>query len=307
MNLYLAAVYTNGYMPGMDRYVNLNDNEKTIVSKLPYILESYHYIKNEKFVKAIREDNGKIFLDSGAFSAFTLGKNIDINNYCNYIKSNIDIIKKEDGILMASVLDGIGDPFKTYHNQLKMEYEGVKPLPCFHFGEDERFLNWYIKHYPYITIGGMVGRPAKDLIKWLDRIWDNHMINAAGNPILKVHAFGITSTKIIKRYPWYSCDSSSWIQSAAFGSIIDPKHGPIKVSEKSPSRHVQGEHASTLSPLEKKYLFNMLERTGFSYERLSTIYESRAAYNLLAFTKINDDINKMQCAIQHAAIKQELF
>lgn len=291
VQIYTAAVYSNSYMPGMNRYVKLNDREREIVETLPNILESWHYVGKQSFVDAMRSNKAQVFLDSGAFSAYTLGVTLRVEDYCDYIKRNGDIIRTEDGSVMASVLDGIGDPLQTYRNQLEMEARGVKPLPCFHAGEDERYLEHYIKNYEYITLGGMVGSSTKQLMIWLDRVWNRYLVDGSGNPKLKVHGFGITSIPIMETYPWYSCDSSSWIQSAAFGSIIMPENGPISVSSKSPSKHQKGQHATTLSSIEVDYVFKKLEEQGFTYERLSEVYESRAAYNLWAFGAINALIN----------------
>lgn len=291
MNLFVAAVYGNNYKPGQTRYLKLTEHEQSLVRDLPNILESYHYVDKQKYVDEMRADSAKVFLDSGAFSAFTLGVKIDLPTYCDYIQRNSDIIRVEDGAVMASVLDGIGDPLQTYRNQLSMEELGVRPLPCFHYGEDNRYLKYYVDNYEYITLGGMVGKSSDVLIKWLDQLWDKYLTDSSGRARLKVHAFGITALPVMKRYPWFSVDSSSWIQSAAFGSIVTPKYGPISVSEKSPSRHTQGQHATTLSPIEQDALFKMLEQQGFTYERLSTIYESRAAYNLWAYGIINAMVN----------------
>lgn len=306
MHVYMAAVYSNNYMPGQNRYVKLNDRERHAVENIPHILESYHYVGKQQYVDAMRSNAAKVFIDSGAFSAYTLGVDIDLPTYCDYIKRNQDIIRIEDGSLMASVLDGIGDPLKTYRNQLHMEALGVRPLPCFHAGEDERYLEWYVQNYEYITLGGMVGSSTKQLCIWLDRIWDRYLTDGSGNPRIKVHGFGITAIPIMERYPWYSCDSSSWIQTAAFGGVITPKHGPINVSEKSPSRHDAGQHATTLTQIEQDYLFQMLEEQGFTYERLSKVYESRAAYNLWSFGIINAMINAAHDNTFKRAV-QELF
>lgn len=307
MNLYTAAVYSNSYPKGMNRYVKLNDREREILHTLPNILESYHYVGKQSFVDAMRNNEAKVFIDSGAFSAFTLGVKIDLPTYCNYIKMNKDIIRVEDGVVMASVLDGIGDPLETFQNQWRMEQLGAKPLPCFHFGEDERYLEHYVKNYSYITLGGMVGRSSDTLSKWLDRLWDKYLVDGSGKPKLKVHGFGITAIPIMERYPWWSVDSSSWIQATAFGSIVTPLHGPMSVSEKSPSRHVAGQHATTLSLPEQQYVFEMLEQQGFTYERLSTVYESRAAYNLWAYGVINTMMNAQNNYEQFTAQVQELF
>jgi hypothetical protein len=291
MHIYMAAVYTNSYKPGQNRYVKLTDHEKRLVENIPHILESWHYVGKQKFVDEMRADNARVFLDSGAFSAFTLGVDLKVSDYCDYIQRNRDILRVEDGVVMASVLDGIGDPLQTWRNQYEMELRGVKPLPCFHAGEDERYLEHYVANYPYITLGGMVGSSTKQLCIWLDRMWDRYLTDGAGRPKIKVHGFGITAIPIMERYPWYSCDSSSWIQSAAFGSIVTPQYGPLNVSEKSPSRHDAGQHISTLSAIEQDCVLRMLEEQGFTYERLATIYESRAAYNLWAYGVVNTMIN----------------
>jgi hypothetical protein len=307
MNIFMAAVYTNGYRQGQNRFKKLTEHEQNLVQAVPHILESYHYIGSQRFLDQMRADNASVFLDSGAFSAFTLGVDIDLPTYCNYINQNRDLWRVEDGATMVSVLDGIGDPLKTYQNQLAMEQLGAKPLPCFHFGEDEKYLEHYVKNYDYITIGGMVGKPSKTLSTWLDRIWGTYMVDGSGAPRLKVHAFGITAIPIMERYPWWSVDSSSWIQSAAFGSIVTPEWGPLSVSEKSPSRHDAGQHASNLTPLEQDFVLQTLEGQGFTYERLSTIYESRAAYNLWSYGVVNAMMNAANDYDKLTANIQELF
>jgi hypothetical protein len=187
-----------------------------------------------------------------------------------------------------------------------MELRGCKPLPCFHAGEDERYLEWYVANYEYITLGGMVGSSTKQLCIWLDRMWERYLTDGSGRAKIKVHGFGITAIPIMERYPWFSCDSSSWIQSAAFGSIVTAEYGPLSVSEKSPSRHDAGQHVCNLSAIEQDHVLQMLEQQGFTYERLSTIYESRAAYNLWAFGVINTLINAAHDEKYNARI-QELF
>lgn len=307
MNIFAAAVYTNGYMNGQNRWPKMTEVEQKICASLPHILESYHYVGRQRFVDDMRRDGAKVFLDSGAFSAYTLGVDIDIQVYCDYIKRNKDIIRVEDGVVMASVLDGIGDPLKTYRNQLTMEALGAKPLPCFHAGEDERYLEYYVQNYEYITLGGMVGSSTQQLCIWLDRIWDRYLTDGSGRPRLKVHGFGITAIPIMERYPWWSCDSSSWIQTASFGGIMTPQWGPLSVSDKSPSRHDKGQHLGTLTWEEQDVIFRHLESIGFTYERLSTVYESRAAYNLWAYVVINEMMNAQNNYEKFQAQVQELF
>jgi hypothetical protein len=296
-------------MKTQNRYVKLNEVEQSIMDNVPHILESYHYVNNQKFVDTMRQQGAKVFLDSGAFSAYSLGVDIDIDAYCNYVIRNRDILRIEDGAVMASVLDGIGDALKTYQNQMYMESKGAKPLPCFHFGEDTRYLDWYVGKYEYITIGGLVGKAQKDQEQWLDRMWEKHMLDGSGQAKLKVHAFGMTAPHLMKRYPWYSVDSSSWIQSASFGSVFTSEWGPIAVSKDSPAKHEHGRHLTTLTPVERQSVENMLGAKGFNLERLESVYESRACYNCLSYQELNHlvDQHQLKNPILDCINAQQLF
>lgn len=307
MNLYLAAVYTNGFRKGQSTYPKLNEREAQIVDTIPNILESYHYVHRQKAVDEMRADGAQVFLDSGAFSAWNTGATISLPKYCNYIQENEDIIRKDDGVIMASVLDGIGDPLQTYRNQLEMEARGVRPLPCFHFGEDERYLEFYIANYPYITLGGMVGKTVEQLITWLDRIWERYIIDGSGRPKTKLHAFGITSVRVMERYPWYSVDSSSWIQFGAYGSMFTPDGVPYRVSEKAGTIHDMGKHVLNLLPIEKEYIEKLILNSGFDLERLTTIYETRATFNMWAYREIANRINMHKESRVFTPRIQELF
>lgn len=195
MRLYLAGLFTNGFANDHGKLARqLSESENECRMAVPWYLDSYHYVYGDKKVADIRRSGKKIFLDSGAFSAFTMGVDVDLPKYCRYIQENEDIIH------VASVLDGIGDPQKTYENQLAMEALGANPLPCFHYGEDPRWLEYYVANYEYITIGGMVPISTKQLGFWLDEIWGKYLTDGAGRPKCKVHGFGLTTIPLMKRY-----------------------------------------------------------------------------------------------------------
>jgi hypothetical protein len=291
MKLYNAGVYTASFDIGGSLYLRLTDNEKKQRESVRHILESYHYIHKESIVKKIRKDGKKIFLDSGAFSAFTQGVKIDIPGYCNYIKRNEDIIEKVDGVLLASVLDGIGDPLKTWQNQQTMESLGVRPLPCFHYGEDERYLEDYIQNYEYIAIGGMVPISTPQLFHWLDRIWDQYLTDGAGRAKVKVHGFGLTTIALMERYPWFSVDSSSWVQIARTGGMMLPHRGKVvSISERSPSRKVAGQHVDNLPEIMTSDLIKELESYGVDVKRARETYLARWAFNLWAFGELGENV-----------------
>lgn len=283
MRLYFAAAYNSHFGLHGGAYEILNDHEKRERHRADWMLESYHYIHNPKYVDEIRKDGIKVFLDSGAFSAFTTGIDVDIKAYCDYC------IKYHDVIEVASVLDGIGDPLKTWQNQKLMESYGVRPLPCFHYGEPDEYLIRYIEEYEYITLGGMVPISTPQLKLWLDRIWHEYLTDENGRPRIKVHGFGLTVIELMLRYPWFSVDSSSWLQISSFGNVLIPEFGIVCFSESSPQRKNQDRHFDNLAPIQQEGVRRAVESRGYEVERLRKLYHSRRVFNITAFLETVQD------------------
>lgn len=285
MRLFIAAAIYNGMHLGGPVYERLTPIQRQHRIECRNLLESYHYFNSDKLCEVTRLGGERVFLDSGAFSAYTQGVVIDLPKYCEFIQRNSDIIE------VASVLDAVGDPLKTYENQKAMEALGVNPLPCFHYGEDLRYLEYYVANYEYITLGGMVPISTPDLLKWLDFLWGNYLTDGAGRARVKVHGFGLTVIKLMERYPWYSVDSSSWVQISSVGSIIHPDHGVISMSHTSPNRKAEGRHFDTMSHAEQSYLAYEFARLGYTVEELRTQYLARRTFCMWAYCELNRRIN----------------
>ena len=164
------------------------------------------------------ETKTDIFLDSGAYSAFTQGVEIDINDYIAFIKEH------SDHLAVYANLDVIGSPEGTWRNQRRMEAAGVKPLPCFHYGEDPKWLKKYLdRGYDYIALGGMVPISTPDLKIWLDDIWKNYLTDTDGMPLVKVHGFGLTSNSLMRRYPWFCMteEDHTVLTKKGWASLVD--------------------------------------------------------------------------------------
>lgn len=293
MKIYLAGLYASSFDKTSSLYRNkLTDEEKAIYDTVtPYILESYHYIgKGKRMSSKIRETNRRVFLDSGAFSSFTKGVTVNIEDYVRFIMENKDIIIQEDGALCASVLDAIGDYKSTFWNQAKMQELGVTPLPCYHYGEPKEVLDYYVQNYPYMTIGGMVPISTPQLKIWLDRIWQ-YIVDEQGKPKTKVHGFGLTTLSLMQNYPWYSVDSSAWVQAGSVGNIYF-NHRTIPISEHSPARKKRDGHYDNLPKSQQEAIREYVEGKGFSIERLRANYYSRWLFNCVYFKELNEHITK---------------
>jgi hypothetical protein len=251
--------------------------------------------------------NMDFFLDSGAFSAYTKGVEIDIKEYCDFIKEHQDIITH------YAVLDVIGSAEGTLKNQQFMEEQGLHPVPCYHYGEDTKYLEHYVANYDYVAIGGMVPVSTKDLLPWLDRIFAKHICNDDGYPRCKTHGFGLTTISLMVRYPWYSVDSTSWVMTGRFGAIFVPrrKQGkwswldvPLKinVSSQSPKLKEEGKHYQTMNDSEKAVVDLWLQECGYVIgkstfengeetiieEGVSNKYQMRDQMNIIYFRELEN-------------------
>ena len=92
----------------------------------------------------------KRFLDSGAFTAFTLWKKIDLQEYIEFVKKNKQFFE------LYANLDVIGDYEATDKNQKIMENAGLKPLPTYHMWEPREYFEELVDRYDYIWLWWLV-------------------------------------------------------------------------------------------------------------------------------------------------------
>jgi len=232
-----------------------------------------------------------LFLDSGAFSAWSKNININIHEYINYIKENKKYIDH------YACLDVIGDAEKTFENQKIMEAAGLSPIITFHKGEDYKWLEKYISLYDYVAIGGIAGGlTVKSIDDHLGKCWDI-ICDSRGYPKVKIHGFGLTSLKLMMRYPWYSVDSTSWVMTSRTGSVYVPlfKKGKyiynknswkVCVSEKSPTIGDVGKHITTFAPEAREIICNYFKLKGFTLEELASDYMKRDELNIIYFNDL---------------------
>lgn len=249
--------------------IALNSTESKCRIMPKHKLYSYYYcnkgFKTEWF-KADSENDISIFLDSGAFSAFSQGVEIKIDVYIQFIKKN------KACIMHYANLDVIGNPEATIKNQTAIEKAGLLPMPCYHYGEDIKYLKYYLKNYKYIALGGMVPISTPVLRSWLDKIFSTYICDAKGVPKAMIHGFGMTSFSLMMRYPWYSVDSTTWSVAGRMGEIIIPKKinktlnteemWRIAVSNRSPHIKRAGKHINTMTEAEKKIIAKYINHKG---------------------------------------------
>lgn len=215
--------------------------------------------------------NPLIFLDSGAFSFRSYGlKAPPIESYIKFIK------EKEPALSLYANMDVIGDAVKTWENQKIMEDAGLHPIPVYHpLADPIKYLHKCME-YDYFAIGGVAGNPALSVrLSVLDNCWDI-ITDDKGFPKNKVHGFGLAAPVLMMRYPWFSIDTSSFMDYGQYGIVLMPrkKYGkycynvpPVKVfvTHRSPKKTEEGKHFDSLTKNEQKQFLNYLKEHGVEY------------------------------------------
>jgi len=204
----------------------------------PNLLISYHYFRKGyaeflDYTQGWQPEN--MIIDSGAFSVWTKNGRIDIDMYIQYCKETLEY--KQTGNNMYFVnLDVLPGNFGRYPSQEErehsaeqgwknmeyMENHGVKVIHVFHQHEDFSWLRKLADHQEYIGLSPANDESQASKNRWLAKCFA--MLKASR----KTHGFAVTSVKTLLTFPFYSGDSSSWIQGGKYASIPTFKDGKIK-------------------------------------------------------------------------------
>ena len=99
-------------------------------------------------LKQTSEPGIRLFLDSGAYTAWTKGQTIDVHEYIKFVHevepciatyANVDVIPGGSDRVRTTA-DAEASARRSYRNLQIMKDAGLKPLPVFHQGEHFRWL-----------------------------------------------------------------------------------------------------------------------------------------------------------------------
>lgn len=232
-----------------------------------------------------------LFLDSGAFTAFTKKAKIDIKEYADYVTQH------RDTYAVCSSLDAIGRgeeaARESYDNFTRLKSLGAQVQPVFHIREPDHWLQRYIDEgHDYIFIGGMVPETTQWLMVRLDRLFADILCKPDGTPKVKLHGFGLTDSKLMFRYPWYSVDSTSWLMTGIFGACMFRVNGKLRkvvFSDESPTaRKWKGWHYKNLPAQSKEKVDQWIAPYGVTAEQLASHYSYRDVVNAAVFQGLED-------------------
>lgn len=259
-----------------------------------------------------------LFLDSGAFSIFSKGLTIRIENYADFCllhKDEIAVIANFDDIPKDH-----SDPecveaaaLQSLKNLAYLESRGINAIPVYHAGEPFEYLEHYLESYDYIAIGGLYEQ-GEALEKRLDRIWNEWLIHHD----VKVHGFGMTSIKLMSKYPWHSVDSSTWLVHSRNGYtaiptidssgkfVFDEGYVNVTVTPFKGTRERARIHYSSRPKAEQEIIERWLASIGLTIEQVSVDLVSRIQANLLFWCAVEEYLNEKKVEVNRKTANQIL-
>ena len=255
----------------------------------------------------------QFFLDSGAFSQRTQAKKefphnpflyYETDEFWKYVRSYGKFVTKfGNAIDYYATVDVIYNPELSWKVLRYLEKEfGLKPVPVIHFGTG---LEWVEKHldagYDFIGLGGFGSKKStkEKYLKWVGNIFELACPRPSRLPSVRFHGFAMTSWEMLTRFPWYSVDSSSWVQFAAYGWVCFPRKTggtfnfktppfALQISENAGTRSKQGKHYMTVNPAERAILKEWLDMNGVplgddNEKGVTNHYKYRCQANLLYY------------------------
>lgn len=259
------------------------------------VMMSYYYNNTEEKLRKIfnkrlekkdnNVDNGLLFVDSGAFTAWTKGITIDIQKYAEFINNTSDFVDyygQIDDIPKSYHIQDLEDSARnTWENYLEltaMVKQPEKIIYTFHVGEPIEYLIEALKWgsnnkniMTMIALGGLVKKNKKTKENLMRRALEEVRKNY---PEVEVHLFGVTTDFYFKVFDVQSGDSSNYIMSTKTGGVYF-KEGEINVG-----RTMDKHHYEKIQPQVREEFDKYLADNGTNYETVKNSSEERFLINI---------------------------
>lgn len=211
----------------------------------------------------------KTFVDSGAFSAYSRGIEINVDDYIDWINTwheNLERYCCFDTIPTNDISPDVS-AVKTWENYTYMRDRLIEPhklVYCFHYGEDTKYLIRALESgIDFVALGGVARKGRKQRYEFFTElipIFEQY-------PNVHVHAFGMTAIDLLNDFTYIdSSDSSSWLYPPKFLRIDTDSFGTLFFGTDKTKPINAKESVDNLTPVELKILEEELATRGFTIE-----------------------------------------
>ena len=211
--IYLSGTYSRSYVieETMKMFLaGIQGKAKDFVigKEKPYILESFFYIKEQNdWIIKMRPFFKNFILDSGAFTYLngakgTINWDVYIEQYAEFINKH-----KIELFIELDIDPVVGLPeVERLRNKLE-KLTKKKCIPVWHKSRGLEYWKQMCKNYDYVAIGGIVTNEIKN--NQYDIFYP--LLKIAKENNCKVHGLGFTNLNGLKKYKFYSVDSTAWL------------------------------------------------------------------------------------------------
>ena len=174
-------------------------------------LSSFYSLGCGKKAPAVSNKHGFFLLDSGGYSARVHGIDIDVKTYAEYLnKYQIKFAFNLDVLDLKTSLDN----FYYLLNHTKTFIMPVYHGPEWYDPRTRDLIDYYVDCFPFIALGGIAGREVsgENTNRFL-----SYVFNRTKDKTM-VHGLGMTRIPLLKKFPFFCVDSTSWLSMSRFGS-----------------------------------------------------------------------------------------
>lgn len=250
----------------------------------------------------------KYMLDSGAFTAWSNGKKIDLDQLIDTANELQD--KYSDCIDFIFVaLDEIPgskgratteEDCKTACLNSAKNYEAMRDRidgivkPVFHTGDPDWLIEDAYADAEYIGIGMSQNLSEQDRISFAADIVKKY-------PEKKMHGLAATGFKMMRAAAWHSVDSAAWQYAASMGSINwlrpDGRLLAIPISNESPKQKESDQHFRSLPGITQGAIEAAVTDFGLTINELASNYAARWKWNVVQYRR----------AVDYAALNKQAY
>lgn len=221
------------------------DDLSRIKSKVN-ILESFAYMKKHTDdIDSLLRHN--FLLDSGAFT-FMSAKNKKIDFHA-YTTEYINFINKHniDHFFELDIYSVIGNKETEDLRARLVKETGKKPIPVWHIFLGIDYYKWMVENFDYISIGASGRNDSKWTRTNPEKL--TKLVKYANQNNTKVHGLGYTVLKNLPKIPFYSVDSTTWLNGGKFGEF--QKFNGLTIKKEQAGKHKK--RVRTDKSLDLKY------------------------------------------------------
>lgn len=251
------------YFAGIATY-----HQEKVYGMFPNRLDIYAYQREAQKASQCVPSGANMLIDSGGFTAFTLGKTISITEYFEWAKRFEAENKLKFNSLRFMTLDVVGNQEKTWQNFAKLRAMGLEVLPIVTHGCSEKDILRALE-YDYIAFGGLVPYAMKPdkMLPWLKMAFSKAIEKFRKTGTMpKIHLLGVAQEKLLSAFPAYSSDSSSWTRTLRFGqnNVFDSKLPSAKKCQAALVIAIQDEVRRYIRMQD--FLTSLWKRRGISWQ-----------------------------------------